>query len=82
MLDKSRPVQAGGLDHVYALVEEQSDGSSLRDTFSAPNDAEAIARAQDVVEGPRAQLWCGGRLICDWAQPDHPEAVIAVRLRA
>ena len=50
----------------YMLVEILRDGSCLHDVFEAPSRAEAIARAQDVLEGRKAELWRGAELVCSW----------------
>jgi hypothetical protein len=73
MLAKSPPANAGPPRYAYTLVEELSDGSHLRDIFNAPSNSEAIARAQGVIEGQRAELWRGSLLICRWGEPDENE---------
>ncbi len=69
MLAKSPPASAGPEPYAYTLVEELGDGSHLREIFSAPSNSEAIARAADVIEGQKAELWRGTQLICSWEQP-------------
>jgi hypothetical protein len=48
------------------LIEVLTDGSLLRETFEAPNNSEAVARVQDVLEGRRAELWCDRAIVCRW----------------
>ena len=80
MFAKSAPARAGPRSHAYTLVEELANGSELRDLFTAPSDAEAIARVEDVIEYGKAELWRGKRLIHSWGH-DH-DAVAPIRLRA
>jgi len=68
MLANRPPASAGPGHYAYLLVEALGDGSHLREVFSAPSNSEAIARAQDVIEGQKAELWRGAQMICSWDQ--------------
>lgn len=72
MLAKGPPPSAGPAHNAYTLVEELGDGSHLREVFHAPSNSEAIARARDVIEGGKAELWRGPQLICSWDPPGAP----------
>lgn len=78
MLDQHLPEIAGPPHYAYMLVEALGDGSQLRDLFGAPSNAEAIARAGNVIEGRKAELWRGEELICAWPQPARTAARQAV----
>jgi len=69
MIDSPPPAGARPRPDAYMLIERLGDGSHLRDIFLAPSHAEAIARAQDVIEGRQAELWRGAQLICSWKPP-------------
>ncbi|WP_068878897.1 MULTISPECIES: hypothetical protein [unclassified Phenylobacterium] len=52
----------------YTLVERQRCGAPLRETFVAPTQDEAIARAESVLDGGDAELWKGSHLVRRWTQ--------------
>jgi len=74
--DCDAPLTGRRLRHAYTLLEVLPDGSLLRETFPAPDNTKAIARAQEVVEGDAAELWRHQTLICCWRPgraSDSPE---------
>lgn len=62
----------GALLRPYRLVEIDREGRQMSETFSAPDDDEAMARAARVGRGDLVELWSGRRLIGRWWRDDPP----------
>ncbi|GEP04376.1 hypothetical protein MOX02_24140 [Methylobacterium oxalidis] len=65
---------------VYKLHRFAPDGN-LQATVLVPacNETEAKRLAGELTQGLRAELWSSGRLLEDFAAPDHPVAA-SIRL--
>ena len=47
----------------YRLIEWSADGARASERFPAPDDAQALARALEVSDAERLELWRGARLV-------------------